>query len=168
MAQRDLEARPAARDTARATSPSGRCGAHVMRCPACDQAVGPSAVRSGVNHHGPCANAAPFPSTCRQPVAEAGGKCFFHGKGSPQAKRAATRRARQRVASAALARVERLDEARRAALAPFAADIADARRQAELGGPDATLRLRQVGRALRLASDEVYAEARRRESEANG
>lgn len=164
---RDREAPSARRGTAKAPAVSRRCGAHVMRCPACDQAVGPSAVRSGVNHYGPCASAAPFPSTCRQPVAEPGARCYFHGKGSPQAKGAATRRARQRVATKALGRVEQLEEARRQALRPFNAEIAAAEREAELGGADATLRLRRLARALRVASDQLYADARRRESEAN-
>jgi len=162
--QRDPEPLGAPRRTANSRTPTARCGADVWRCPVCDRAVGPSQVRSGVNHYGACANAAPFPSTCRQWVAERGARCRFHGRRSPQAKRAAIRRARQRVATSALARVERVSEARRAALEPFAAQIAEAEREADLGGDCATVRLRSVARALRVASERLYDEARRREA----
>lgn len=49
------------------------------------------------------------------------------------------------------------------ALAPYRTQIAEAERDAALGGPEATAQLRAIARQLRLVAEELYAEARRRE-----
>jgi len=59
--------------------------------------------------------------------------------------------------------MERAAEARRVALAPYRTQIAEAERDAALGGPEATAQLRAIARQLRLVAEELYAEARRRE-----
>lgn len=151
-----------ASDTAWDPPMPGRCGADLMRCPSCDVSVGRANIRDGVGCPR-CPGVEPWPGHCRRPV-RPGARCRFHGKDAPQTRRAAQRRQREARALAALERLDARETARRAALAPFGAEIAEATRLAELGGPNATLRLRQLARAVRRASDELYAEARRREA----